>query len=304
MELYFGLPAHRRHVRAALGYTSSRGFATRAFARSSPGPSWVEEAYAWADVGPVTIKAGKIYSRLGLFWDDSFYGNVQLFDGLKLDPDNGLSVEGAFGEDRGISFVAQYFLVDGRTNLSFDGRDTISIIGARRRNMLLARVDPFFNIGSFGRGRVGLSAEHLTADLPDGEHPVTRVAVDVGIDAHGATAWAEWLHQSGETVTDFPYAGVPATATTLAIPGRFSTSNTYWLVGAEYTFKRLTVRYNYSRGHYETVAVTESTHIPGVGVSLHSNLILLAELVIWNRYAPEGTRVMDHSVDITLTGHF
>ena len=155
-----------------------------------------------------------------------------------------------------------------------------------------------------GRGRVGLWAEHLTADLPDGEHPVTRVAVDVGIDAHGATAWAEWLHQSGETVTDFPYAGIPATATTPAIPGRFSTSNTYWLVGAEYTFKRLTVRYNYSRGHYETVAVTESTHIPGIGVALHSNLILLAELVIWNRFAPEGTTVMDRSIDITLTGHF
>jgi len=268
------------------------------------GPSWVEEAYAWADVGPLTVKAGKIYSRLGLFWDDSFYGNVQLFDGLKLDPDNGLSVEGAFGDDRGVSFVAQYFLVDGRTNLSFDTRDTISIIGARRRNMLLARVDPFFNIGAVGRGRVGLSAEHLTADLTDGEHPVTRVAIDVGVDAKGLTAWVEWLRQWGETVTDFPYPGIAATATMPAVPGRFSTRNTYWLIGGEYTFKRLTIRYNYSVGHYETVAVTESTHVPGIGVALHSNLILLAELVLWNRYAPEGTTVMDRSIDVTLTGHF
>ena len=268
------------------------------------GPSWVEEAYAWMDAGPVTVKVGKIYSRLGLFWDDSFYGNVQLFDGLKLDPDNGVSIDGAFGDDRGISFVAQYFLVDGRTNLSFDTRDTISIIGARRRNMFIGRIDPFFNIGRLGRGRVGLSAEHFTADLPDGEHPVTRVAIDAGLDAKGFTGWVEWLHQIGESVNGFPYPAVPATATAPALPGRFSINNTYWLIGGEYTYKLVTLRYNYSRGRYQTVAVTESTHIPGVGVALHSNLILLTELVLWNRYAPEGKTVMDRSIDITLTGHF
>ena len=79
---------------------------------------WIEEAYGWLTAGPVTLQAGKIYSRLGLFWDNSFYGNIQAFDGLKVDPDYGLAVEGSLGERAGLAFAAQYFLVDGRTNIS------------------------------------------------------------------------------------------------------------------------------------------------------------------------------------------
>ena len=62
------------------------------------GPVWLEEAYAWASAGPLTFEVGKLYSRLGLTWDNSFYGNILAFDGLKLDPDYGLEVEGALGE--------------------------------------------------------------------------------------------------------------------------------------------------------------------------------------------------------------
>src|SRR5205807_436179 len=58
-----------------------------------PGPVWAQEAYASVTLarGHV-IKAGKAYSHFGLFWDNSFYGNVQVYDGLKLDPDYGLSL--------------------------------------------------------------------------------------------------------------------------------------------------------------------------------------------------------------------
>jgi hypothetical protein len=37
---------------------------------------------------------------------------------------------------------------------------------------------------------------------------------------------------------------------------------------------------------------------------LRANLILLGELVFWNRHAPEGSLVLDRSVNLTLTAHF
>ena len=43
-----------------------------------PGPVWAQEAYASVILAPGTvIKAGKAYSHFGLFWDNSFYGNVR-----------------------------------------------------------------------------------------------------------------------------------------------------------------------------------------------------------------------------------
>jgi hypothetical protein len=268
------------------------------------GPAWVEEAYVWLDAGPLTIKAGKIYSRLGLFWDNSFYGNLQLFDGLKLDPDEGISVEGGFGDTRGIAFTAQYFVVDGSTNLSLVGRDTISIPSARRRDIVVGRIDPFTNLGQVGNARLGLSAEHFSADLPNGVHSVNRLAGDASVTIKRAAIWGEWLIQRGQTVTDFPYPAVAATAATPGVPGRPSLRNTYWLLGGEYTYAPVTVRYNFSEGNYTTVAVKERTHVIGLGLALRPKLILLSELVFWNRRAPEGDRLLDRSVNWTLTAHF
>jgi hypothetical protein len=268
------------------------------------GPVWIEEAYGWLTAGPVTFQAGKIYSRLGLFWDNSFYGNIQAFDGLKVDPDYGLAVEGSLGDRAGLAFAAQYFLVDGRTNISLEGRDTISIPDARRRNIVIGRVDPFVTFASGAKVRVGLSAEHLSADLPDGAHGVTRFAIDAALTGWRAGLWAEMLRQYGETVTDFPYEGIPATATTPAVPGRFSTRNVYLLAGGQYTLGRLTVRYNFSQGDYVGVSVIERMHVPGLALTLTPNFTLLAEMVFWHRLAPEGTTLVDRSLNVTLTGHF
>jgi hypothetical protein len=268
------------------------------------GPVWMEEVYAWLNAGPLTFKAGKTYSRLGLFWDNSFYGNVQAFDGLKLDPDYGLSVEGATGGPTGLAFAAQYFVVDGRTNISVDQRDTISIPGARRRNMFVGRLDPYTTFGSDGKVRVGLSYEHLTADLPDGAHDVDRYAFDAAVTGGGVGLWGELCGQNGETVTDFPIAGVPATATTPAVPGQPSTRNIYMLGGGQYTWAWLTLRYNFSEAQYTLVSVTERIHEPGVAIRLHENLTLLGELVLWSRATPTGTFPIDRSLNVTLTGHF
>ena len=264
---------------------------------------WIEEAYAYVDWEPFFIKVGKAYSRLGLFWDNSFYGNLQSFDGLKLDPDIGISAEGRVGARFGLAFWGQFF-IDGRTNISLDGRDTISIPGASRRNMAVAQIEPFVRLGSQSIVKLGLSAEYFRAELPEEEHDVFRIAEHVVIVVEGWQAWAEFLLQHGQSVTDFPYPGTPATATTPAIPGRASAHNRYLLLGTEYTFHGLVGRYNFSLARYDDVDVTEWIHEPGLGFLINSQFSALAEYVLWKRSAPEGETTFDSSVNLTLNAHF
>jgi hypothetical protein len=268
------------------------------------GPVWLQEAYVSANFEPITVKVGQTYKRLGLFWDNSFYGNVQVYDGLKLDTNLGISVEGKVGDKVGLDFWAQYFVLDGRTNVSLPGRDTISIPGARRRNSFVGRVEPFYQFSDEGAVQVGLSAESFTADLPEEAQGVTRLAVDAKLKIGGFGMWGEFLRQNGRHVTDFPYAGSPATGDAPAVPGRASGRNNYFLAGAEYTYWRLTARYNVSFADYSDVSVQEAMHVPAIGIVAHDNISVLGEYVIWTRNTNEGASIFDRSVNVTVNGHF
>lgn len=272
------------------------------------GPVWAQEAYGSARLGQDTVlKVGKAYSRFGLFWDNSFYGNVQVYDGLKLDPDYGISLEGALrpAGESGLRYWAQFFIVDGQTNVSLTGRDTISIPGARRRNQAILRVEPFYKVTDNATITAGLSGAFLQADLAAaGKKNVFRGAADVSVSVQQWSAWAEYTHQSGQTVTDHPIAGVPATAATAAVPGRASARNNYALAGTQYAFGPLTLRYNVSTGRYEDLSISEWMHVPALAWAVSSNFTLLGEYVDWRRFTPQGNALVDRSANITLHGHF
>lgn len=268
------------------------------------GPVWLQEAYGYVDLDKVKVKVGKSYKLLGLFWDNSFYGNVQVYDGLKLDPNYGVSVEGAFGDKFGVEAAAQYFIVDGRTNVSLQGRDTFSEPGARRRNTFVGRVDGFVRFDPDGKARIGVSGETFEADFGDDDERVNRFAVDASVNWNGLGVWAEFLKQSGRHVTGFPYAGVPATDGAPAVPGRSSDDNNYFLVGAEYTLGPVTARYNFSLGNYSELDVKELMHVPAVSVKLSDNLLVLGEYVAWKRDTPEGDIDVDRSFNTTVHGSF
>src|SRR5579862_7422282 len=113
---------------------------------------WTQEIYgSWktpeiASLGSLgTLKMGKEYTRYGHFWDGSFYGNVLYFDGFKLDPEYGFSLENSrsLGDLVTLDYDVQFFVEDGRTNGSLGGgtsgtppRDTIgdTANNGRRRN--------------------------------------------------------------------------------------------------------------------------------------------------------------------------
>jgi hypothetical protein len=273
------------------------------------GPVWLQEAYASADLGDgaAQLRVGKTYSRLGLFWYTSFYGNVQVYDGLKLDPDYGVTLQGDVGKAAdtfSLGWWAQYFVVDGSTNVSLPDRDTISYPGARRRNQAIGRVEPRLHLGP-ATVALGASGEFLQAtDLPGlGTQNVWRAAGDATVVAAGLTVRGEVLHQDGRTVVDFPIAGTPATATAAAIPGQSSAHNDYLLAGAEYTVGPVTAVYTFSLGSYNDVSVKQLMHVPAVSVALSANVSLLGELVFWQNQTPAGSSLIDRSFNLTLNAH-
>lgn len=260
--------------------------------------AWIQEGYLSVDAGPLVLKAGKVYKQLGMFWDGTFYGNIQVYEGLKLDPNSGLSLEGTFGKAWGARAWAQFFFVDGHTNASLLARDTISIPEARRRNTALLRLQPFVQLAPEARLEVGFSGEHFEADLPTGENEVWRWAIDTKLTWHGLGFWGEVLHQTGQHVTSFPYPGDSPTT------GRASADNTYLLAGAEYKIAPLTLRYNLSVARYSDVWVQEVLHLPGVELAFNDNSSFYAEYASWRRFAREGTSVYDASLNLTWLAHF
>jgi hypothetical protein len=290
------------------------------------GTAWLEEAYAFAELvspdsayGPLVLKAGKIYQQFGRFWDNSFYGNIHLRDGLKIDPDYGLSLEGELmrAAQFGAKYFFQYFVIDGSTNSSNPGRDTFSDVVApgavppRRRNMLIGRVEPFVKIGTFTVLKVAGSVEHFTAaDLPQyGDQDVTRWGLDTTLQVGPLSAWAEYTRQNGRSTTDFPY---PANA--MAMPptaARAYYNANYLLFGGQFTYDRFAVRYNFSQGDYLNVPnagftayefYREHTHVPGVMIKAYDWLYLMLEFALFERVTPLGTTVIDKSINVTIHG--
>jgi hypothetical protein len=275
--------------------------------------AWLQEAYASIDLDAIgaTLKLGKEYSHLGYFWDNSFYGNVQVYDGLKLDPDYGLSLEGNVGKSKdavSVGWWAQYFVVDGSTNVSLAGRDTISVPGARRRNQGVLRLEPRLNFGDVNV-TIGVSGEHFQADFPAppisiDSQDVWRGALDASISLGGLKILGELQHQDGRHVTDFPF---PSSA---AGPGS-SKSVDYAQAGAELTVGAVTARYQLSVGRYNdapqptggTATVEQWLHVPAIGVAISPNLSVLGELVLWNHDTPTSSTLYDRSFNLTVYTH-
>ena len=262
-----------------------------------PSTAWVQEAYGFARLGPVTVKAGKVWAQFGRFWDNSFYGNAQEYDGFKLDPEHGISIEGDIRpkERSGLRFFAQYFIIDGVTNYSLPGRDTLSIEGARRRNHLIGRVEPFVKVGRLTTLKLGLSGAYFQADLPTmGKQDVARTAVDATVMVQNFTGWAEYTHQFGNHLSASPFVG-----TDPAVP---HDSADYAMIGAEYTYDRYTARYNFNMGSYKPIDYKETRHVPGIGVAVDRRMFVLLEWVMAHRYNEGTQRLLDHCLALTIHG--
>jgi hypothetical protein len=314
--------------------------------RWMPVNAWFEELYASADLikpgsayGPLTLKVGKVYHQFGRFWDNSFYGNIHLRDGLKLIPNWGLSLEGTLGAGKtwGAKYFAQYFIVDGGTSTANANRDTNTIgvpggtpgqlLAARRREDFILRIEPSWTKSPTMNAKIGASFQHFKADFPDTFSPaamaqmarirdvdnmenVMRYSVDFTAQLAWFGIWGEYAHQDGSHTNAFPYAptaAVPATMTAPAVaarPGSASDDITYLLAGANFTYDRYTLQYNYNRADYKNIEDVTRTgtqkvthaewiHNPSVQVKLNDQLRLIIELPFWLRKPAPGLARID-----------
>jgi hypothetical protein len=264
---------------------------------------WVQEIYAsWkVPYGIGTLKAGKEYSRLGRFWDGSFYGNLPYFDGLKLDPDLGLSLENTakLGDTLSLEYSAQYFTNDGRTNGSLadaallQPRDTIGDGASRQHNSFVGRVAPTLKLSDDLSVTLGLSGESFQADfVTNNENQrVNRGDLEGAVRWGGLEIFAEMCWQSGHHVLNYPVAGAP------------SDHNHYIMAGAIYTLDSFTFRYNYSSADYDN-RVREQFHMPAVVWAAHKHLSLWLEYVYWRQQVPGKDSFMDRSLNFVVDVHF
>ena len=258
---------------------------------------WIQENYlSWSPAGKEggMLKVGKIYSQFGRFWDGTFYGNIPYFDGLKLDPDIGLSWENHVTptETIGLDYSVQYFAQDGATNGSLQGRDTLSI--GTERNVLVARVAPTFKLADDINATIGVSGMHFDADLnaPAANSDVTRGNAEASLSIGDLTIFGDFTHQHGNHVVNFP------------VPGSASSDIDYLMSGVSYDWNDFTFRFSYSYGDYKDEDVKQDLLLPGIVYRVNKNLSLWLEYVYWNNDASGTDTIADRSINVIIYASF
>ncbi len=244
---------------------------------------WFQEAYVWAKTPVGDLHVGKVYRKVGLFWDDSFFGNVQYFNGLKLNPDYGAELVGSrpAGEGFHLDYSAQYFVNNDKVAGSLPGRDVESDDTAELRNTVTGRVAPTWSFGpgrSLAIGLSGLSGRIARHDVAAESFDLRQMAGDATLTLGPWIGYAEVLDQSGE----------PADAAHPHSRLGYDDS-TYYLVGTRWRpIAPLQLRLNWSQVAYDGAAATETEILPGVTYSLRDNLNLILEYDYWKTEPDHG----------------
>ena len=259
---------------------------------------WIQEAYVSWKIPevegflPGTLKAGKIYTQFGRMWDNVFYGNLPYFDGLKLDPDLGLSLENAYKVDDSttINYSVQYFEEDGETNGSLLGRDTLSVPGAEQSSTFVARIAPTIKLTQDLTVTPGISAMHMRADLPVDDDDVRRLNFEATVAYGPLEVFIDYTHQRGHHVVDFPVPGTP------------SNENEYLMSGAAFqALPWLRPRVSYSIADYrEDTDIKQTLLMPAVDFMVHKQLTLMLEYVYWRQQEPGSDETIDDSLNFVI----
>lgn len=243
--------------------------------------TWFQEAYAWAKTPAGDVHVGKVYRKVGIFWDDSFFGNVQYFNGLKLNPDYGAELVGTrkLGGGLDAEYSLQYFVNNDRVAGSLPDRDVESDPDASLRQTVTARLVPTWRLPGGGSLAVGLSGLSGRIERTASESfRLRQAAGDVTLAWGPSISYVELLRQRGEP---------DDAAHPLSRPGYDDA--TYLLVGTRWQLVPwLNARINYSRVDYDGQDAVETEIVPGLVVSLRHDLSLIAEYDHWKIDPAEG----------------
>lgn len=235
---------------------------------------WFYEAYGYVDLPRYgKVKAGKVWKRFGLDWDGTFWGNVPYYDGMKLDPDWGVSWENTWrkGNRFEIDTFAQFFLEEDEVNGSLAGGDAESSDALDEKNTFVARIVPRYWFNTNTSLAVGVSGLFGTVERRAGgpDEDLTQFAVDVEFAWCGLKAFAEIAHSDGiQHATHYVTLGP---------------SDVYdsWMVGIQYKWGPFTPRIVYSHGEYENPGGEQDLLLIGGTIALTNWLTLYLEYVDW-----------------------
>jgi hypothetical protein len=247
---------------------------------------WLWEAYAWVDTPAGRLKGGKVWRRFGLDWDGCWWGNVPYFDGLKLDPDLGLSLESTFAPGGGVKLdtFAQFFFRDDRVNGSLVGADPESVRRSSERDTTVVRVVPSFGdeelnlaIGLSGQvGRV-LNRRRPGATRGVDDELVGAVALDVTVGIGPFKAFVEATQEWGVKSPAHYVTGGP------------SNKRATGLAGASFQIGPVTLRAIETFGWYDNPAGWQASTVVGGTLAITKNVDIYAEYVHWETHGGGGT---------------
>jgi len=236
---------------------------------------WFYEAYGYADTQIGRIKAGRIWKRFGLDWDDTWWGDVQYFDGLKLAPDDGFSWENTWHADQTFkldSFV-QYFVAPSNISGSLADANPQSVTGSSERNVGVIRMVPTWQWGddsSLALGISGLAGEIQNTVARGNSTSQLAWAADVTYKRGGFKVFGE-VDQSFGVLNQKRY-----------VSGGPSNRITDVLAGVTYSYGPITYRFAWSAGFDANPSGHQYLWIPGVTVAMTKNINLYAEYVRWD----------------------
>ncbi len=234
---------------------------------------WPWETYLYAKTTSGTFKAGQIWKRFGLDWDGVFYGNVAYFDGMKLDPDYGLSWEHTFKQSDSfkVDAIAQFYIKEDGINGTIMGSDAESTSAITEENTFVVRVIPTWTFSDGSSLALGLSgsAGQLDSEIAGLDDDYYAWAADLTYTRGNFKIFGE-VAQSHGTINPVRY-----------VSGGPSDRITDYLVGVSYRTGPVTWRVNYSFGKDDDPGGEQEFFLPGVTIALTPNADLYAEYVYW-----------------------
>jgi hypothetical protein len=272
---------------------------------------WFQELYAYYRPWSfLNIKAGKIYRKVGIFWDDSFFGNIQYFDGNKLAPDWGLSLEGnraLFHGKLELEYSAQYFYNGGGTNGSLDYGRTLGTPEAAPSVQAVRDYSPTAEGAVDSAGTRMSELKHaVDARLALTLRPLKALYVTAGVSGFNgrvARVWKQGLTMMAQSdESQFSQVAGELTVGGTAGPvgwrllgeylhqfGPGMREADYVLAGAKGTWKGLAAYVNCSYVRYAlSPAIQEFIIQPGITYAIGGGLAVLVEYDEWQRKDPRG----------------
>ena len=270
---------------------------------------WLWEAYGFLDTPLGRLKMGSVYRQFGLFWDDSWWGNVQYMDGLKLRSDYGLSLEDTpdFKGDFKIDRYFQFFIAQSRVSGAILGADSDSFAGSE----CATHSSPaWFPPGSSARNR-----------------PSPWALGDRGRDRQSADAYRVFDQSSlcQPWGPDHCRLGRRRDLDRRPLEALRRGLSTLWHPHSEPLYLRRPEQslYGRTRGdhlharphglslrllvrHYDNPYGRQGMFVPGITAKITSNVTLWFEYTYWNSHAgsPSQSSVLENGYQMVLDWHF